>query len=340
MKQRISPDCPAHTLQRRPARKWCGRRARPQVSCTWQSGDVLLWSCSTTRRSPEASKDPWRTHKAGGRLAPDLGVRGPWRGRGCLRIPTEALRETPVRWGGLTSGRGSGPASGAPRPPRAHTHTHHPARPGAARPDPAASPRSPARRAPGRSFLLCSLFPAQCPPRPAPPGPSAASRALLGEEEGAGAGADGTGVAAAAGRAQPRRHSPRRSHPPLLRRLAPRLSPALPQRPRGGAAGARLGNPGSPPGRRSHSQASLSGAHALAVQTLGPAATCSRPEARTRCAPRSRAPRWGSPRCCCSCCRCGRSPREVSGGPCSAATPPCRCAPGRAAPRGGTPSSS
>lgn len=105
-------------------------------------------------------------------------------------------------------------------------------------------PRSPARRAPGRSFLHGSLFAAQRPPCWAPPGPAAAG-ALLGE--GAGAGADGTGVAAAASLTAAAQTPPATQQPPLLCRLAPRPSPALRQRPRGGAAGARLPSTRSPP---------------------------------------------------------------------------------------------
>ncbi|XP_039099009.1 podocalyxin [Hyaena hyaena] len=64
--------------------------------------------------------------------------------------------------------------SGVRSPPAARrTHVHHPARPGAASPEPAASPRSPARGAPGRSFLLCSFRrpgpAAQTPPATQPP---------------------------------------------------------------------------------------------------------------------------------------------------------------------------
>lgn len=103
-------------------------------------------------------------------------------------------------------------------------------------------PRSPSRRSPGRSFLLCSLFAAQRPPSPAPPG-TAAAGALRGE----GGGADWTESQQPLPGPQPRRHRPRRSRPPLLCRLAPSPSPALPQRPRGGAAGAPLGRPGHRP---------------------------------------------------------------------------------------------
>lgn len=121
-------------------------------------------------------------------------------------------------------------------------------------------------------------------------------------------------------RPQPLRHRTRRSRPSFLCRLAPSPSSALRQRPRGGTAGARLRSTRSPPGRRSHRQASASGAQARTARAPGPsanlAATCSGPGARTRCVPR-----WPSRRCCCCCRRCRRSPRMVSGGPGPAGTP-------------------
>lgn len=307
-------------------------RARPQVSCTWQVGDALLRLCNKTRCSREAWSAPWRTHSLGSLLALDLGEQE----RGSVEggaVPPDSPqkyrgRHLRSRAGRGRSGAGNLPGYRASR--RSRSHPPIPSAPSRGRPpeawspEPGAGSREPgAGRAPppaARQGGVSSS--AHCsPPSAAPP-----ARSWGRGGEGAGAGADGTGVAAAAGRAAAAQTPPATQLPaaPLPPGSAPRL--ALPQRPRGGATGARLGTLGPPPGRRSHSQASRRG-----VQTLPPpgplaksAATCSAPAPRTRCAPR-----------CCSrrfCCRCRWcSPVMVSdGGWAPPGLPLCRCAPGRA----------
>ncbi|KAM7245078.1 hypothetical protein CapIbe_003604, partial [Capra ibex] len=209
---------------------------------------------------------------------------------------------------GLRAGGGLVPGiTPAAEPSGAHAHIppSPPPRAGAARqepgarsPEPGARSREPgAGRAPppaARQGGVSSS--AHCsPPSAAPP-----ARSWGREGEGAGAGADGTGVAAAAGRAAAAQTPPATQPPaaPLPPGSAPR--PALPQRPRGGATGARLGTLGPPPGRRSHCQASRRGARTLPPPgpLAKPAATCSAPAPRTRCAPR-----WCSRLFCCR-CRC------------------------------------
>ncbi|KAM5303227.1 podocalyxin [Glossophaga mutica] len=93
------------------------------------------------------------------------------------------------------------------------------------------------------------------PPSPAQPGPAAAS-ALQGE--GAGAGADRTGVSAAARPAAAAQTPPATQLPAAPPPPGSEPQPALQQRPREGATSKRLGSTGSPPGRRSHRQASAS----------------------------------------------------------------------------------
>lgn len=202
-------------------------------------------------------------HSPGSFLARDLGVQGPRQCGGSYRTLSEAPQATLAHPGGWPGGQG---AVGLREAPAAPPPTPPPSLAGAASREPGARspPPSPARLAPGRSFLLCSLFTAQRrPSRPLRP-----ARALVGEERGRGPARTGPESPQPLAWPQPRRHRPRRSRPPLLRRLAPRLGPALPQQPRGGATGAQLRSRDSSPGRRIRRQASSRGAHALAAGTL------------------------------------------------------------------------
>lgn len=139
-----------------------------------------------------------------------------------------------------------------------------------------ASRCSPARRAPGRSFLLCLLFAAQRPPSRRPARPRRRCGRAPGGGGGGQRGRDGAGVVAAARAGpQPLRHRPGRNH---LRSslLAPRPSPVLRQA--GGAAGTRLrssrlspGLPRAAPTLRPPRQATLrqSRSHLLRVPGRG-----------------------------------------------------------------------
>ncbi|XP_045420094.1 podocalyxin [Lemur catta] len=168
--------------------------------------------------------------------------------------------------------------TGASRPAgawRPRTRTHPPAR--GRSPEPGARPRSPSRRAPGRSFLLCSLFATQRPPSPGPARPGRRRRGRAPEGRGTGGegrrrgggggrrGRDGSRRSCRRGRS--RADAAQDAAATTALPLAPRPSPALRQLQGGRAAGARLGSPRPPQGRRSHRQASQSGAHAPTTRT-------------------------------------------------------------------------
>ncbi|KAL4670071.1 hypothetical protein H8959_008625 [Pygathrix nigripes] len=228
----------------------------------------------------EAANGYQLPRKAGGPPAPDLlVVRGPLRCAGGSRqAHSEALGGTPV--GGARLPRRS------PRPARSHS------KPPKARRPPALPPA--ALQGGVSSSAHCSLPSAR--PAPAPPCPAAAAGGLLGEGRGRGRGRG----PARTGRARSSRsrqwgrsradaaQDAAAAAAPLP--LALRPSPALRQQQGGRAGAARLGSPGPQPGRRSHPQASPSGAHAPTARTrgpsAGPAATCSRPrgEDTMRCA--------------------------------------------------------
>nr|XP_015303537.2 podocalyxin isoform X2 [Macaca fascicularis] len=242
----------------------------------------------------EAANGYQLPRKAGGPPAPDLlVVRGPLLCAGGSRqAHSEALGGTPV--GGAQLPRRS------PRPRPARTHS----KPPKARRLPALPPA--ALQGGVSSSAHCSRPSAR--PAPAPPCPAAAAvGGHMGEGEGGGGAGGGEGEGRGRGRGPARTGRARSSRsrqwgrsradaaqdaaaaaaPPLL---ALRPSPALRQQQGGRAGAARPGSPGPQPGRRSHPQASPSGAHSPTVRTrgpsAGPAATCSRPrgEDTMRCA--------------------------------------------------------
>ncbi|XP_014990412.2 podocalyxin isoform X1 [Macaca mulatta] len=235
----------------------------------------------------EAANGYQLPRKAGGPPAPDLlVVRGPLLCAGGSRqAHSEALGGTPV--GGAQLPRRS------PRPRPARTHS----KPPKARRLPALPPA--ALQGGVSSSAHCSRPSAR--PAPAPPCPAAAAvGGLMGEGEGEGEGRGRGRGPARTGRARSSRSrqwgrsradaaqdAAAAAAPPLL---ALRPSPALRQQQGGRAGAARPGSPGPQPGRRSHPQASPSGAHSPTVRTrgpsAGPAATCSRPrgEDTMRCA--------------------------------------------------------
>lgn len=242
--------------------------------------------------APEAANGYQLPRKAGGPPAPDLlVVRGPLLCAGGSRqAHSEALGGTPVGGAQLPSR--------SPRPRPARTHS----KPPKARRPPALPPA--ALQGGVSSSAHCSRPSAR--PAPAPPCPAAAAGGLLGEGEGAGEGAgEGRGRGRGRGPARTGRARSSRSRQwgrsradaaqdaaaaaaPLP--LALRPSPALRQQQGGRAGAARPGSPVPQPGRRSHPQASPSGAHAPTARTrgpsAGPAATCSRPRGKDtmRCA--------------------------------------------------------